>query len=112
MRRLRSEQASHADCGLKLERIGQRKAKGSGTERGAPDAFLYVAGFAHPLEFKRPKPAVGRAGRCSLEQMAAAERRRACGVETFVVDSLQGFTALVNWGRTGRGARPAVVPGL
>ena len=64
-------------CGLKLERIGQRKAKGSGTERGAPDAFLYVAGFAHPLEFKRPKPAVGRAGRCSLEQMAAAERRRA-----------------------------------
>ena len=44
--------------------------------------------------------------------MAASERRRACGVETFVVDSLQGFTALVNWGRTGRGARPAGVPGL
>jgi hypothetical protein len=90
-------------CGLKLERIGQRKAKGSGTDRGAPDAFLYVAGFAHPLEFKRPKSDATRAGRFSHDQIVAADRRRAQGVETYAPRQLQEFANLIGWSKRNAG---------
>ena len=39
-------------CGVVLEEVGQRKAKGSGTTRGFPDLALSVAGWWVPLEGK------------------------------------------------------------
>jgi hypothetical protein len=99
--------------GLFLEVAGQRKAKGSGSDRGLPDAFLCAGGRMLPIEFKRPKTDGTRRGVFSLDQLVAAERRRACGVETYCPDTLEAFTALANWMRCGRTARPRcpVVPG-
>lgn len=96
--------------GLKLERIGQRKAKGSGTDNGAPDAFLYVAGFNHPIEFKRPKSDATRKGRFSLDQIVAAEKRREAGVETYAPTSLQEFANLIGWSKRHAGRYRAVCP--
>ena len=92
--------------GLMFERIGQRDARKAGSDRGAPDVLLYGGGTVAPCEFKR----VG--GRFSLDQLVAAERRRACGVETYCPDTLEAFMALANWMRCGRTARPRcpVVP--
>jgi len=87
---------------VELELVGQRRAKGSGTTRGFPDGVLHAGGRTYLVEFKRPKSVGTRAGRVSLDQVAAAERRAACGVETYLVDSVDDFTALVNWARTGR----------
>jgi hypothetical protein len=39
-------------CGVVLEEVGQRKAKGSGTTIGFPDLCLSVAGWWVPLEGK------------------------------------------------------------
>lgn len=89
--------------GVVLEVIGQRKAKGSGTDVGVVDALLHAGGKTLGLEFKRPKGTDTRRGRCSLEQIAAAERRRACGVETYLVDDLTAFVRLTNWARLGHG---------
>ncbi len=97
-------------CGLKLERIGQRKSKGSGTDRGAPDAFLYVCGFAHPLEFKRPQTSGTRAGRFSNDQLVAAEKRAAEGVATYAPRTLQEFANLVGWSRRNAGRYRATCP--
>lgn len=87
---------------VELELVGQRRAKGSGTTRGFPDGVLHAAGCTYLIEFKRPKSVGTRAGRLSLDQIAAAERRAECGVQTFLVDSVDDFCALVNWARTGR----------
>ena len=85
-----------------LEVAGQYRADKAGQDRGFPDAVLHAGGRSLLVEFKRPKARHSRAGRLSLDQIAAAERRAACGVETYLVDSVDDFTALVNWARTGR----------
>ena len=98
-----------ADCrraaeamGVVLEVAGQLRAKGSGSDRGLPDGFLHAGGRTLCVEFKRPATDDGtRAGRFSLDQLAAAERRRLCGVETYVPSSLQEFVRLANWARHG-----------
>jgi hypothetical protein len=82
-----------------LEVAGQHVARKSGSSKGLPDAFLYVAGWHHPLELKRPASQGISAGRFSLDQMVAAERRRAQGVETYAPRTLEQFVALVNWSR-------------
>lgn len=99
-----------ADCraaceaiGAFLEVAGQLRAKGSGSDRGLPDAFLSAGGKLLPVEFKRPASDGTRAGRFSLDQIAAAEKRRRCGVETYAPDSLEAFVRLVNWARCGTG---------
>lgn len=88
-----------------LEVAGQYRADKAGQDRGFPDAVLHAGGRSLLVEFKRPKARHSRAGRCSLDQIAAAERRRSCGVETYLVDSLGDFVALVNYARTGRPRR-------
>lgn len=75
-----------------LERIGQRKARGSGTDRGVPDALLYVNGQAIPCEFKRPA-----GGRFSLDQLVAAERRRKAGVETYAPTCFAEYKAVLDY---------------
>ena len=89
--------------GVYVEQVGQRRAKGSGTSRGVTDLILYAGGKMLPVEVKRPKTDGTRGGRFSLEQLAAADRRRGCGVETYAPDSLEAFTCLVNWARFGVG---------
>lgn len=89
--------------GVCLEVIGQRKAKGSGTDRGVADALLHAGGKSLNVEFKRPESDGTRAGRFSLDQLAAAERRRHQGVETYAPSTLEHFVALVNWARCGTG---------
>jgi len=80
-----------------VERLGQRKAKGAGNERGAPDALLYCAGKVVPLEFKR-----FRDGGLELDQIAAIEKRQAQHVETHVVRRVEDFVAAVNSCRRSR----------
>lgn len=77
--------------GVYLEVIGQRKAKGSGTTVGAPDAILYAAGHVVPVEFKRFKD-----GRISVAQAAAMVRRERQRVATHVIRTEAEFVALVN----------------
>lgn len=84
--------------GVVFERIGQRDARKAGSDRGAPDVLVAACGRMVPVEFKRP-----RTGRFSLDQLVAAERRRACGVETYAPTSLPQFVALLNWLRCGSG---------
>jgi len=72
--------------GAFLAEVGQRRAKGSGTTLGFPDGVLHAGGRTYLVEFKRPKSVGTRAGRLSLDQIAAAERRAECGVQTFLVD--------------------------
>lgn len=79
------------------ERINQRRADKAGSERGAPDYLLCVNGWHHPLEFKRAK-----GGRFSLDQMVAAERRRAAGVETYAPTCLPEFDGLLRWSERNR----------
>lgn len=86
-----------------VEFCGQRKAKGSGSTRGLPDAFLYAGGKCLPLELKRPASDGTRAGRFSLDQLVAAQRRREQSVETYAIDSLEAFVCCVNWARYGNG---------
>ncbi|HEY5474729.1 MAG TPA: hypothetical protein VIK32_16260 [Candidatus Limnocylindrales bacterium] len=91
-----------------FEVAGQRVAKASGSSKGLPDAFLCVSGWHHPLELKRPASKGAEAGRFSLDQLVAAERRRAQGVETYAPRALEQFVALVNWSRR---HRDGVCPG-
>ena len=74
-----------------LEVIGQRKARGSGTTVGAPDALLYCAGHMVPIEFKRAAD-----GRLSKGQVWQMELRRRQGIETRIVRSLVEFVDVVN----------------
>lgn len=84
--------------GVYTERIGQRKAKGAGNEKAAPDLYFYCNGQTVPCEMKR-----FRDGRLSLDQIVAIERRAACGVETAVVRRLEDFVSAVNRRRMARG---------
>lgn len=97
-----SEKALVAACadvaaamGCVLEVVGQRKARGSGTTIGAPDALLSTAGHYVPIEFKRP------GGVLSLAQKALIEDRRRCGVETAVIRRVDEFVDLINAIRKG-----------
>lgn len=85
--------------GVFLEVAGQRKAKGSGSSKGLGDGFLCVAGWHHPLELKRAASKGTERGRFSYDQIVAAERRRAQGIETYAPRTLQEFVNLVNWSR-------------
>lgn len=100
------ESALVTDCRLaansmhvKLEVAGQRKARGSGSDKGLPDGFLCVAGWMHPCEFKRPKTQDATAGRFSYDQLVAAQRRAEQGVYTYAPRLLPEFVSLVNWSR-------------
>jgi len=77
--------------GVYLEVICQRRAKGSGTTTGAPDAILYAAGHVVPVEFKRAAD-----GRISAGQAAAMLNRERQGVATRVIRTEREFIALVN----------------
>ena len=78
------------DFGGYLEVIGQRKAKGSGTTVGFPDAVYYRRGKAYLIEFKRPHGGVLR-----RDQELAIECRKAEGVPTYVVSNEQEFADLM-----------------
>ena len=99
-----------ARCGVYVEAVGQRKAKGSGTTRGAPDLLVYVGGFVHPVEVKRPKSDGTRAGRFSHDQLVAAEQREAQGVVTSAPRTLQHLANLVGWSRRNREGVCAACP--
>ena len=100
--------------GAVLEVAGQRNAKKSGSDRGLPDCFLAAGGQYIPIEVKRPESTDTRRGRFSNDQLAAAERRRGCGVETYSPTDLSEFVHLANWARCkGQGrcrACPTVPP--
>ena len=81
------------------ERIGQRDARKAGTDRGVVDVIMYANGRVALCEFKRSD-----GGRFSLDQMVAAEKRRAVGIETYAPSRLQHAVALMNWLRCGTGA--------
>lgn len=90
--------------GAFLEVVGQRRAKGSGTSIGFPDAVLSCSGRVCLIEFKRP------GGRLSAGQVGARARRLEQGVPTYVVDSLDLFVSIVNAcrrDRAGVSTRPA-----
>lgn len=97
-------------CGVYLEVAGQRKAKGSGSTRGLPDGFLYVAGFCHPLEAKRCKALAGRDGTFSNDQIVAADRRRSEGVQTYAPRTPQHLADLIGWSRRNAGRYRATCP--
>jgi len=78
------------DFGGYLELVGQRKAKGSGSTVGFPDAVLYRKGHAYFIEFKRP-----HGGVLSRDQELAIECRAAEGVPTYVVSNEQEFADLM-----------------
>jgi len=77
--------------GVYLEVAGQRKAKGSGTTVGFPDAILYACGHVVPVEFKRFE-----GGRISQAQAAAIIRRERQGIATRIIRTEDEFVALVN----------------
>jgi hypothetical protein len=81
------------------ERLNQRRPDKAGSDCGSPDYLLVVNGWHHPLEFKRSK-----GGRFRLDQMVAAERRRAAGVETYAPTRLLQFDALVKWSMKHQGS--------
>lgn len=89
-----------AAMGAYLEVVGQRRAKGSGTTIGAPDAFLYASGKCLPCEFKR------RDGRLSAGQALAQHKRMDQHVHTWIIRSTDEFISLVNAARRGHSVQP------
>jgi hypothetical protein len=77
------------DFGGYLEMVGQRRAKGSGTTVGFPDAVLYRRGNVYLIEFKSDT------GRLSRAQELAIMCRAAEGVPTYVVNCEQDFADLL-----------------
>jgi hypothetical protein len=77
------------DYGGYLEVVGQRKAKGSGTTLGFPDAVLYRRGNTYLVEFK------SRTGRLNRAQELAIHCRWQERVPTYVVSSEQEFADLM-----------------
>jgi hypothetical protein len=73
-----------------MEVAGQRKAKGSGTTLGFPDAVVYSKGKVFIVEFKRP-----HGGVLSAAQVIAIAARKAEGVETHVISNEQDFVDLL-----------------
>lgn len=78
-----------------LEPIGQRRARGSGTAIGAPDAILSFDGRLIPIEFKSAD------GKLRPGQVLARRCRADAGVETHVVRTLQEFADLLRPQRSG-----------
>ena len=74
-----------------MEVIQQRRAKGSGSTIGAPDAVLYHRGRPWIIEFKRP-----HGGRLDNGQVLAIRCRLAAGVDTYVVSNEQEFADLLS----------------
>lgn len=83
--------------GAFLAKVGQRRAKGSGTTKGFPDLVLLCAGHVVLIEVKRPE-----LGCLSLGQTVFIERAAEQGVKVHVVDTLDDFVRLVNGCRRGR----------
>ena len=74
-----------------MEVAGQRRAKGSGTTLGFPDAIVYSKGRVFVCEFKRP-----HGGVLSAAQRIAIEARKAEGVDTHVITTEQDFVDLIS----------------
>lgn len=85
-----------------LELTGQYRADKGGQDAGFPDGILHGGGRTLLIEFKRPRTRDGQRGRITYEQLIAAERRKARGVDTYLCDSLEEFAALANYARVGR----------
>ena len=92
--------------GIYVEVVGQRRARGSGTSIGVADMLVYAGGQVLPVELKRAKNHDGTpAGKLSIGQIVAIERRQEAGVRTAVVTTVEEFVAEVNGLRRGRGVR-------
>lgn len=78
-----------------LEVIGQRKAKGSGTSKGATDLLLHVRGRTLVIEAK------SESGRLNTAQVIARAEREKAGVTTYVIRDVQEFADICQ-GRKGR----------
>lgn len=73
-----------------MEVAGQRKAKGSGSTLGFPDAVVYSRGRVFIVEFKRPNGGV-----LSADQRIAITAREAEGIETWVICNEQEFVRMI-----------------
>lgn len=73
-----------------MEVAGQRRAKGSGSTLGFPDAVVYSKGRVYVVEFKRP-----HGGVLSEDQRIAIEARKREGVETWVISNEQEFVDMI-----------------
>lgn len=73
-----------------MEVVGQRRAKGSGTTLGFPDAVVYSKGRTLIVEFKRP-----HGGVLSRDQELAIACREAEGVKTHVITCEQEFVDMI-----------------
>ena len=73
-----------------MEVAGQRKAKGSGSTLGFPDAVVYSKGRVFIVEFKRPS-----GGRLSNDQRIAIAAREAEGIKTHVICNEQEFVTML-----------------
>jgi hypothetical protein len=89
--------------GVYTERLNQHRGDKAGSDRGAPDMLVYVGEKVLVCEFKRAKNADGTpAGVLSRDQVVAIERRKAQGVNTYVIDDVRDFAAAVNNARRRR----------
>ena len=80
-----------------VEFLGQRRADKAGQSIGTPDMLVYRAGQVLPVELKRAKNHDGTpAGKLSIGQIVAMERRQEAGVRTAVVTTVEEFVAIVN----------------
>ena len=87
-----------------VEFMGQRRADKAGQSIGSPDMLIYCGGQVLPVEFKRARNHDGTpAGKLSLGQIVAMERRQDAGVRTAVVTSVEEFVSAVNGLRKARG---------
>ncbi|MEI6502832.1 MAG: hypothetical protein WCP21_17620 [Armatimonadota bacterium] len=89
-----------------IELMGQRRADKAGQSIGTPDMLVYAGGQVLPVELKRAKNHDGTpAGKLSIGQIVAIERRQEAGVRTAVVTTVEEFVAIVNGMRKARGAQ-------
>ena len=94
--------------GWYVEFMGQRRADKAGQSIGTPDMLLYRGGQVLPVEFKRARNHDGTpAGKLSLGQIVAMERRQEAGVRTAVVTTVEEFVAAGNSLCRSRGVRRA-----
>ena len=94
--------------GWYVEFMGQRRADKAGQSIGTPDMLVYRAGQVLPVELKRAKHRDGTpAGKLSIGQIVAMERRQEAGVRTAVVTSVEEFVSAVNAMCKARGVRRA-----
>ena len=75
--------------GVYLERVGQRDARGSGSDRGVTDTLLSINGHYLPIEFKFGDNKMSKA------QEEAARKRADNGVFTFVPYTLEDFIDII-----------------